>query len=336
VDWRAAAVTFGPKAVAAADQTALYRAVNGMLGLLGDGHTGAFTPAEARDYHTQEKAMTGFRLLRVDGRWAVSEVLPGSPAEDAGVKPGWIVLSRDGQTLGDVLKLPLLRGGEVVRWEFLDGRDQPVALALAARRVSIARRDVRVLPGGIVCLRFDEFDWTTMRWFSRQLKLHRDAPGVVVDLRQNSGGTLLALDFMVGEFFDRGFTYAVSVDRSGNRRNLNALMLGSAHYRGRLAVLVDRLSVSAAEILAATMQEQRRGTIIGRKTAGDVLGARLSSLADGGMLEYSDRDVRTLQDKRLDGSGVAPDVEAPKPTLAELRAGRDPDIEAALRVMQQP
>lgn len=336
VDWRAAAMTYGPKAAAAADENALYGTINGMLELLGDRHTGAFTPAEARDYHTHERAMTGFRMRRVERRWVVYEVLSRSPAEAAGVKPGWIVLSRDGQPLGDNVKLPELRGGEVVRWEFLDGHNQPVALALTARRVSIAHHDARVLPGGLVCLRFDEFDWSTMRWFSRQLKLHRDAPGVVVDLRQNPGGTLLTLDFMVGEFFDRRVVYAMSVDRSGHRRNLKALTLGSAHYRGRLSVLVDHLSASAAEIFAATMQEQHRGTVIGRKTAGDVLSARLRSLADGGMLEFSDRDLRTAGGRRLEGSGVTPDIVPPPVTLDDLRAGRDPDLEAARRILQQP
>jgi carboxyl-terminal processing protease len=336
VDWRAAAVTYGPKATAAPDEAALYGAVNGMLEGLGDGHTRAFTSAETKDYHAQTREMTGFRLLRVDRRWVVYEVLPGSPAEAAGVQPGWIVLARDGEVLGESIRLPLLRGGEVVHWEFLDSHDQPMALALTACRVSVARREVRVLPAGFVYLRFDEFDWATMRWFSRQLKRHRDAPGVVVDLRQNAGGILLALDFTIGEFFDRGFVYAVSIDRSGHRRNLKTLTLGSAHYRGRLAVLVDHLSASAAEIFAATMQEQHRGIVVGHKTAGDVLSARLRSLAGGGMLEYSDRDLRTAQGRRLEGNGVIPDVEAPKADLGDLRAARDPDLAAALRRLKQP
>jgi carboxyl-terminal processing protease len=336
VDWRAAAMTYGPQATAAADETALYGAVNGMLELLNDSHTSAFTPAQTKDYYAQAREMTGFRLLRVDQRWVVDEVLPGSPAEAAGVQPGWIVVSRDGQPLGERIRLPLLHGGEVVHWEFLDNHDQPVALALTARRVSVARRDVRVLPGGFVFLRFDEFDWASMRWFSRQLKRHRDAPGVVVDLRQNAGGVLLALDFTIGEFFDHGFVYATSIDRSGRHRNLKALTLGSAHYRGRLAVLVDHLSASAAEIFAATMQEQHRGVVVGHKTAGDVLSARLRSLSDGGMLEFSDRDLRTAQGRRLEGNGVTPDVEGPKATLAEVRAGRDPDLAAALRSFQKP
>jgi carboxyl-terminal processing protease len=336
MDWGAAAVTFGPKAVAANDDTELYGTLNAMLGLLHDGHTGAFTPAQAKDYHTQERAMTGFRLLRVGERWAVDEVLPASPAEGAGVKPGWIVLARDGRPLGERLQLPVLRGGEVVRWEFLDARDRPVALALTACRVSIALQEARLLPDGIVYLRFDEFDRSKMHWLSKQLKLHRNAPGVVIDLRHNPGGALLALDFMVGEFFDRGFSYAVSVDRSGRRHRLRTLTLGSARYRGRVAVLVDHVSGSAAEIFAAALQEKHRATIIGRRTGGAVLSAKFRTLPAGGLLEFSDRDLLTTQGRRLEGNGVVPDITAPPPTLADLRAGRDPDLETALRILTQP
>ena len=335
VDWKAAAVTYGPQATAAADDTALYGAINGLLGLLGDGHTGAFTPDQTRDFVAQRRAMTGFRILRVGDRWAVYEVLHGSPAESAGVKPGWIVRSRNGQPLGDHLQMPLLREGEVVRWEFFDGHDRPVALTLTATRVSVARQEARALPGGFIYFRFDDFDWKQMRWLSRQLKAHRTAPGVVVDLRQNPGGTVLALDFMVGEFFDRGFDYAESVDRGGGRHDLRALTLGSAHYAGRIAVLVDRVTASAAEIFAAAMQERRRGTVVGHPTAGYVLAARMRTLPDGGMLEYSDCDLHMRDGRRLEGRGVTPDVVPPAFTLDDLRTGRDPDLDAAVRALQQ-
>jgi carboxyl-terminal processing protease len=307
-----------------------------MLGLLADGHTGVLAPAQARNFREQQVIVTGFRLRRVEQHWAVEEVMPGSPAEAAGVQPGWIVLSRNGQLLGEQLELPVLRCGEVVRWEFLDAGGRCIALALAAGPVSTAREEARKLPGGVLYLRFDDFDWTKMRWLSRELKEHRTAPGVVVDLRHNPGGAVLALDFVIGEFFDGSFSYAVMVDRSGHRRNLHVLTIGSAHYQGRVAVLVDHPTSSAAEIFAATMQEKHRGTVIGRKTAGYVLFARMRSLPDGGMLECSEDDLRTMNGKRLEGIGVMPDVELPPATLRDLQAGRDRDLDEALRILGQP
>ena len=335
IDWRAAAVTYGPQAASAADDRALYDVVNGLLSLLGDRHTGALTPEQARDFYAQQRAMTGFRILRAGAQWAVYEVLPGSPAEAAGVRSGWVVRLRNGKPLGEHLRLPPLREGEVVRWDFLDGSDKPVALSLTATLVSIAHQEARVLPGGLAYLRFDDFDWSRMRWLRRQLKAHRDAPGVVIDLRENPGGTLLSLDFMVGEFFRRGFGYAESIDRKGGRHELRALTFGSAHYAGRVAILVERISASAAEIFAAAMQEQHRGTVVGQPTAGYVLSARMRTLPDGGLLEYSDRDLHMTDGRRIEGSGVTPDIVPPATTLDDLRAGRDPVLDAAVRALRQ-
>jgi len=336
VDWRAAAVTYGPKATAATDETSLYREINAMLGLLADGHTGALSPLQARNFRAQQVVVTGFRLRRVDQQWAVEEVMPGGPAEAAGVQPGWIVYSRNGQVLGEPLELPVMRGGEVVHWVFLDATGRRIELALTAGPVSTAREESRLLAGGVIYLRFDDFDWTRMRWLSRQLKLHRGAPAAVIDLRHNPGGSVWALDLMLGEFFDRGFPYAVMIDRSGHRRNLKVLTFCSAHFHGRVAVLVDHFSASAAEVFAAALQQKKRGTVIGHNTAGYVLSARLRSLPDGGMVECSEYDLRTAQGRRLEGSGVKPDVEPPRATLDDLRSGRDPDIAAALRILGQP
>jgi carboxyl-terminal processing protease len=209
-------------------------------------------------------------------------------------------------------------------------------LALTACRVSTTRQEARSLPGGILLLRFDDFDWSKMHWFSHQLKAHRDAPGLIVDLRHNPGGTLISMDFMVGDLVDHDFTYACSINRAGHRWKLKALTLGSARFRGPVAVLVDQTSGSAAELFAAVLQEQHRARIIGRKTDGDVLLARFRELADGGMLEYSYFDLRTAGGRRLEGSGVTPDVILPPPTLEELQAGRDLDVEAAVRLLSQP
>jgi carboxyl-terminal processing protease len=336
VDWRAAALKYGPEATVAPNNTALYKAINAMLGLLDDGHTGALAPRLARDYRAQQVVVTGFRLRRVEKRWAVEEVMPGGPAEAAGVQPGWIVLSRNGQALGEPLDLPSMRTGEVVHWEFLDGKGRRIALSLTAGLVSTARTEARLLPGGALYLRFDDFDWGKMRWLSRQLKKHRSAPAAVIDLRHNPGGMVLSLGFMLGEFFDRSFRYAERIDRSGHTRNLKVRMFGSAHYRGKVAVLVDHFSASAAEIFAATMQERHRGIVIGHKTAGYVLFARLHSLPGGGMLECSEYDLRTEDGTRLEGRGVTPDIVPPRATLNDLREGVDPDIDAALRIFRQP
>ncbi len=332
VDWWAAGEKFGREAAAAPDDTALYRVLNEMLAPLNDSHTHALTPARAAERRTRLRARTGFNMTRLADRWVVSEVLPGSPAEEAGVKPGWIVVAREGVPLGERIEFRAKIGDAAV-WEFLDEKDRPVRLAPVARPLSTAPRQiVRELEGGFVYLRFDEFDGPDRRWLSGELKRHAAAPGVVIDLRQNPGGETISLGITIGEFFDRSVDCGTFIKRGGSRSMKTSWQLGSARYPGKVVVLIDGATGSAAEIFAAVLQDQDRATLVGRRSAGAVLASWFYTLPDGGQLQLSREDYVAPKGRRIEGAGVEPDVGVTR-TLEDLRAGRDRDLEAALRVL---
>lgn len=329
LDWPALGAEFAPRAAAADDESALYAVLNDLLGRLQDSHTRALSPDAARERTSRERARTGLSLQRIGNRWVVAEVLPGSPAAEAGIRAGWIVAARDGSPLGERPEFSV-REGAVVRWELLDAEDRPVSVAVVARRLPVAPPPAeRVLDGGFVLLRFDGFDAANRRWLSRRLKAQAGAPGVVVDLRRNAGGDTFSLGTVVGEFFGASVACGTFVARDGARDAQTSWQLGSAAYRGRVAVLVDAGTASAAEILAAVLQEHGRARVFGRQTAGAVLASRFHGLPDGGELQLSREDYLTPRGRRLEGAGVVPDLTVPR-TLAEVRAGRDQDLEAAL------
>jgi len=329
LDWPALGRAAGAEAAAAPDDTALYAALNRMLEPLGDSHTHALTPAQAAARRARARARTGFNMTRLDGRWAVWDVLPESPAARAGVRRGWIAVARNGAALGDRPDFQP-RAGETARWEFLDTDDRPVALALTAEPLPLVPPpQARLLPGGFVQLRFDAFATPDRRWLGAQLKAHRDAPGVVIDLRRNPGGDTFSLGISVGEFFDRAVDCGRFVTRGGMASTKRSFGLGSARYAGRVALLVDGATASAAEIFAAVLQAHHRAVVIGRPTAGAVLASWFHRLPDGGELQLSREDYIAPQGYRLEGRGVTPDI-ASAFSLADLRAGRDPDLAAAL------
>lgn len=332
VDWRAAGAAFGPEAVRAPDETALYRVLNRMLAPLKDSHTHALAPVRAAERVSRVRARTGFNMLRIEGRWVVGEVLPDSPAEQAGIRPGWIVVAREGQPLGERIDFRP-KEGEPAAWDFLDEADRPVRLAPVAKRLSTGPRQVaRELPGGFVYLRFDAFDARDRRWLSSELKARAGAPGVVVDLRQNPGGETFSLGISIGEFFDRAVDCGTFISRGGTRRVKTSWQLGSARYGGPVVVLVDGATGSAAEIFAAVLQDHGRATIVGRRTAGAVLASWFYHLPDGGELQLSREDYVAPKGRRIEGAGLEPDRVVPR-TLADLRARRDRDLEEALRIL---
>ena len=333
VDWQAAGAEYGAQAAMASDETALYTTINEMVGLLRDSHTHALDPARAAERRTHLRPRTGFNLTRIERQWVVSEVLPGSPAEQAGIRTGWIALARNGEPLGEQIDYRPLEG-EAATWVFLDENNQRVSLAPVARRISAgARQNVKELDGGFVYLRFDEFGRRNRRWFYRQLKQYQRAPGVIVDLRHNPGGETFSLGITIGEFFTRAVDCGTFISRSGARRVKSSWQFGSAHYQGRLAVLVDRGTGSAAEIFAAVMQDHERAVIVGRRTAGAVLASRFYRLPKGGELQLSREDYVAPKGRRIEGSGVEPDVVVPR-TVEDLRTRRDRDLETAHRILQ--
>lgn len=354
VDWQAVGQTYGAMAAAATDDRELYTVLNGMVDLLKDSHTHALSPEQAEQRHKQLRARTGMYMTRFENRWAVSELLPGCPAEVAGVKPGWIVVARNGIKLGDRVDFRA-QNGEVAQWEFLDEHEQPVTLMLTAQPLSTKpRQEARELPGGFMYLRFDGFDATDQRWLSRQLKAHHEAPGVVIDLRRNPGGSTLSLGILLGEFFDHAVDSGTFISRGSGRDETGSPIhygerfavavedaivwswhLFSSRYAGRVVILIDGSTASAGEIFSAVMQESGRATIIGRKSAGAVLASLFHSLPDGGELQLSMLDYLTPKGRRLENNGVEPDVKVAT-SLADLRAGRDVDLDAALRVLNEP
>jgi carboxyl-terminal processing protease len=336
LDWGDLARTYGPRATAAADSRALYETLNEMLSKLGDSHTAAIEPRDAAEERTGERALVGISLRRVDNRWMVAGVNPGGAAARAGVRPGWIAVRRDGVELGERYSRPAQQPGQVVRWEFLTPEGLTVMLNLQVQPLPIARLETRVLTSGLVYIRFDGFTLEATRWLSKQLEQHHAAPGIVLDLRYNSGGLIASALFAVGEFFPQAVPAFVTLDQKGERFRWASLQLGSAHYDGRVVVLTGPQTASAAEILSAVLQEKGRAKVVGQRTAGALLAAIRAPLPDKGMVQVSELDVITMGGKRLEGEGLAPDIEIAPQTFAQLRAAEDPELAAALGLLTQP
>ena len=98
-------------------------------------------------------------------------------------------------------------------------------------------------------------------------------------------------------------------------------------------MLVDGATGSAAEIFAAVLQDHGRATVIGRRTAGAVLASWFYRLPDGGELQLSREDYVAPKGRRIEGAGVVPDIAVPR-ELADVRAGRDRDLEKAIEVLR--
>lgn len=340
-DWTSLQNNYHVEAVAAEDTSALYDVLNDMFSEMEVSHLGAITPRRSHQLRNQHQAAIGVRWTAVEGGRVIVDVVPGGPAASAGVLPGWLVVARDGVDLPKIEDddyVALL--DQLVNFDFLDQDDQLHSLTFSPELLNFRRLEVRSLPGDVVYLRFDEFNHESRVWLNKQLKEHSAAPAVVIDLRLNGGGNLLALQHSIADFFPGIFgngTVATGsrVKRNGKESEGIALPWFSAHYEGRVAILTDSSTGSAAEIFSHVLQYHGRAKVFGRNTAGAVIISRRFELPDHGMIQIPVVDYIGLDEQRLEGQGVTPDQLTPVPTRAQRLAMEDPDLEAALEELMQ-
>jgi C-terminal processing protease CtpA/Prc len=156
----------------------------------------------------------------------------------------------------------------------------------------------------------------------------RKREALILDLRGNPGGYVKTLEWFTGYFFDKEIKIA---DLKGRKemKPQKSKPHGGGNFKGKLVVLVDSKSGSAAEIFARVIQLEKRGAVIGDRTAGAVMQSRTFDHQIGmdTVIFYgvsvTNADVIMSDGKSLEGVGVTPD-ELSLPTAADLAAQRDP------------
>jgi carboxyl-terminal processing protease len=164
----------------------------------------------------------------------------------------------------------------------------------------------------------------------------RKYPALIIDLRGNPGGSVETLKNLVGGIFDKEVKIA---DRVGRKETKPEVAKAGRHpFSGKLVVLVDSRSASAAELFARVVQLEKRGTVIGDRTSGAVMEARHydEKIGVDTVIFYgasvTEWDLIMADGKSLEHNGVTPD-ESVLPSAADLAAGRDPVMARAAELL---
>jgi C-terminal processing protease CtpA/Prc len=167
------------------------------------------------------------------------------------------------------------------------------------------------------------------------IKLHKHQT-LILDLRDNPGGYVDSLKYMLGHVFDHDVKIADRISRK-DKKPILAKTTGSSAFGGKLIVLVNSQSASAAELFARVVQLEKRGQVIGDQSAGAVMEARElpewfgtdSKIFYG--LSVTSANLLMTDGKSLENTGVTPDDKL-LPTAAEVADGKDPVMSHALQL----
>jgi carboxyl-terminal processing protease len=366
VNWQAVRDKLRPRVEKARGMDEARKVMQEMVSRLGHSHVGIFPGSLYKDLGKgPHQAGPGFRVRMVDGEAVVVRVSAGLPAARAGVRPGWRIRKIDGQELAPTLarirkavkKTPHmqafqayvvrsgLRGkeGKKVAVTFLDGsgKERTLSIPRARPRGQLVRQagiypvyvhfESRKVDKDITYFYLSDFldPLRVMPAFADTVRKNLKAPGFILDLRGNGGGMIAMGIGLGGWFVDQpDLSLGTAIYRTG--RTPYTLNPREVTYQGPLAILVDELSGSMSEMLAAGLQGLKRARVFGKQTTGSALPSRFLRLPNGDRLQYVIADYVSAGGKRVEGNGVQPDQVVPRDRRA-LLDGRDPTLEAAVK-----
>jgi carboxyl-terminal processing protease len=325
---------------------------------LDDSHTVFLPPS--RSYQTEY----GWQMQVIGDKTFVVAVKPGSDAEKKGLQEGDEIYSLDGRGVirENIWKVHYLynalrptAGMQLVIIK-PDGRQQQLDVLAKVREgkrvvdltggndiwdlIRASENESRLRRHRYAELEKDLFIWKMPAFDMTRAEVDdmankfRKSKGLILDLRGNGGGYEETLLRLVGNLFDRD----VKVGELKRRKEVKPLLAstrGKDIFTGDLVVLIDSESGSSAELVARVVQLEKRGRVIGDRSAGAVMRAKSHTHKIGldVVLFYgvsvSDADVLMSDGKSLEKVGVYPD-EVKLPTAKDLAAKHDPVLAYAV------
>jgi carboxyl-terminal processing protease len=247
----------------------------------------------------------------------ILHAIPGSPAEQAGLRAGDEILAIDGKGVGADVSgaIEHMRGvsGSTVTLT-IHRAGTPGLLSFALRRANVAVHsvDYQSLTPGYGYVRIEEFTDTTPDEVNAAIsKLQRDNPaglsGLVLDLRDNPGGVLESGVAVADDFLNSGVILTAQGRTPDARFEMDATP-GDLMNGAPIVVLVNSGTASAAEIVSAALKDHGRALLIGHRTYGKGTVQTVIPLQYGGAVKLTTSRYFTPSGGSVQGKGIIPDI----------------------------
>lgn len=251
------------------------KALEGLLANL-DSHSSFMDTKEYKDLSVQTKGEFGGLGISIgmkDGALTVIAPIEGTPADEAGVKAGDIILKiNDTATIGMNIddSVKMMRGKpktSLVLTIIRKGEPKPLEIKIVRDIIKIQSVYTKTIEDELLYVHVTSFDQKVVQGVKDALKEHKDAKGLILDLRNNPGGLLDQAVGLVDLFVDEG----VIVSQKGKLKSENLEYKATKKGTNKdlpLVVLINGGSASASEIVSGALQDFNRTIVVGEKTFG--------------------------------------------------------------------
>ena len=326
------------------DKQLMEKAIRGMVAAL-DPHSAYLDTDEFEEIRLSTMGSypgVGIEVVAEDSAVKVLRPIEGSPADQAGMQSGDLIVKIDNNDVGADLAgaITRLRGPSGSSVQLTVRRPATGELLdFSLRRSKVEVRSVMqtTLDPGFGYVRITSFSETTADDVGRAIAtLKRENPkglhGLVLDLRNNPGGVLEAGVAVADAFLNEGVIVTADGRTPDAKFRMDATP-GDLIDGAELVVLVNGGSASASEIVAGALKDHNRAELIGHKTYGKGSVQTVMPLAQGGAIKLTTSRYYTPSGVSIHGKGIIPDVIAkgPEEAPADLRVSGKPDLPLAAR-----
>lgn len=322
-----------------------YGAVKGFVEAIADPYTVFMTPEESKDFEDGLEGQLegiGAELEVKDGKLMVVNALKNSPAEGAGIRSGDIILEIDEKDASEMSFFEAVRsirgkkGTQVTLLILHENLAEPQQLKITRGDITVESIKLEKLDSDIFHLSLIQFSDHSKKEFDdtvQKLLLER-ARGLILDIRGNGGGYMEISTDILSEFIT-GVKPVTLISRRDQSENETIETSGNARLADiPIAVLVNKGSASASEIVAGALQDFKRAVLIGEKTFGKGTVQEIYQLKDGSRLRMTIAKWLTPLGRSINETGLTPDIEV-KMTEDDFKAKRDPQLDEAVRYFKK-
>ncbi len=323
-----------PEASKTSNEEHLYGAIKGLLASFGDPYTTFFDPEESKSFESQisgEFGGVGMEMAQKDGILTVVAPLKDTPAYKAGIKSGDKIVKIGDKLSSDMSvdsAVDLIRGepGTNVSITIVrDGLSSPKEISMTRAKISIPTVDTEKHPEkGVFVIKLYSFSAQSPELFRNALQQFADSgyDKLVLDLRNNPGGYLEAAVSMASWFLPQGEVVVKEIGKTDKDVVVHK-STGPGVFKGKIkmAILVNKGSASASEILAGALSEHGIATLVGEKTFGKGSVQELIKLTPNTSIKITVAKWYTPKGVSISESGLTPKV------VLEQNTDIDNDVE---------
>ncbi|WP_251551902.1 S41 family peptidase [Neobacillus muris] len=302
-------------------------AIQGMLSVLEDPYSVYMDKETAQQFtQTLESSFEGIgaEVGNVDDKIVIISPFKNSPAEKAGIKPNDQILKVDGKSVENLnlqeatLQIRGKKGTYVTLEIAREGLKKPLTVKVKRDEIPLetVHSDIKKQDGKKVgYMEITTFSENTAQDFKKQLdELEKDdIKGLVIDVRGNPGGLLSSVEEIVKEFVPKNKPFVQIEQRNGDKQRYFSTITKKKDYP--VAVLVNKGSASASEILAGALKEGADYPLVGETTFGKGTVQQAVPMGDGSNIKLTLFKWLTPDGNWIHKKGIQPDVPVEQPAI---------------------